>query len=147
MDANKPVPTALSTERPSNRFDTHIYFRVSPEGMLIPLERRKRKAAQYVFTLTIEYPAYEEELKMKLDCTRYDENHHIHYTDYDLVTEARVRKCLVRWDLHEKLPGFTIRLHRIQRQLEDESMDAWKRLPPLVRKTVGAAINEALGPA
>jgi len=143
----KPDITATSTERPTNRFTALLYLRVSPEGTLFPIERRKRRAAHYTISLLIEYPTYQDELKIKQDATRYDEGHHVHYIDFDTLTESRVRKCLVSWDLHEKIPGFTQRLHRVTGLLEDDSMESWQKLPPLVRKAISILISEALGHA
>lgn len=137
--------TALNTRKPNNRFEQRIYIRVTPEGTIQPLDKRKRRAAEYEFVLQLEYPSYEDELKIKALVTKYDEQHQIHFTDYALLTEERVRRCLVQWDIHEKLPQLTKKLHRIRGELEDDSMSLWKELPPLLRKTIADRINIALG--
>jgi len=84
---------------------------------------------------------------MKHKATSYDELHQLHYTDYANLTEQRVRKCLVGWDLHKKVPGLTKKLHRVHGNLEDDAMELWQQLPPLIRKLIADLINAALGPA
>jgi len=138
---------AVSTQRPDNSFDVKIYVAITPEGTLQPLARRQRRRADHVVKLKIEYPTYEEEIGMRQRATVFDERNQVHYTDFAKLTEERVRCCLVKWDLHEKIPGLTKRLHRLRRELEDDSMELWKNLPPLLRKTIAEEVNMAIGMA
>lgn len=143
------TPKAYSTSRPNNSFTTSLYLKVSEEGTLYALDRRRRKSADYEVKLTIEYPSYEAELQMKQRCTRYDEVRSQHIIDYDLLTEERVRRCLVNWTMHEAMPFIFPsgmgKLHRYHGELDDESLDLWKGLSPTIRKSVAWLINEAIG--
>lgn len=142
-----PEVKAFSTEKPNNRFIISLYVRVTNEGTLIPLDRRRRRGAHYTGKLTLEYPTYEDELQMKQDATKYYEQYHLQQLDYDSVTESRIRRCLVRWDLDESIPPLrTKKIHRILGKLDDDSMELWKKLPPLIRKAIAMLINELLGP-
>lgn len=149
--SQKLTPTAYSTSRPNNSFTTCLYLKVSEEGTLFALDRRRRKSADYVAKLTIEYPSYETETQIKQRCTRYDESHSQFIVDYDTLTEERVRKCLMSWNLHEAMPFLFPsgmgKLHRYHGELDDESLDLWKGLAPSIRKSVAWLINEAIGVA
>jgi len=142
-----PEVKAKSTASDQNRFPERIYLRVNKNGTVVPVEKRYRRRATTYFEIEIEYPKYTEELEMKNKVTAYDEHNQIHYTDYASLTELRVQRCLVRWDLHKKLPGITKKLHRVQGYLEDDSIELWRKLPPLIRKAIADLINVALGPA
>jgi len=142
-----PEVKAKSTASNENRFPERIYLRVNENGTISPVEKRYRRRATHYFEIEIEYPKYSEELDMKSKSTTYDEHNQIHYTDYAMLTEHRVQRCLVRWDLHKKIPGLTKRLHRVHGFLEDDSMELWRKLPPPIRKTIADLINIALGPA
>ncbi len=147
MKAEAPPAKAISTDKPNNRVIIPLYVRVTTEGYLIPIDKKKRRAAHFTGKLTVEYPSYEEELQMKQEATRYYEQYHIQQLDYESLTEARVRRCLVRWDLEESMPALGVkRLHRHLGHLEDDSMEIWKKLPPLIRKAIGMLINDLLGP-
>lgn len=145
---------ATSTTWQEGRFDVPLYIRVTPEGTLQPINRKMKAAANYKIRLTLEYPTYQEELEIRKQSTRYDRTEHVHYTDVGQLTEMRVRRCLVSWDLHEKIPelfktikteGTPGRLHRLQRQLDDESLELWQKLPPLIRKSIAEIINAYIG--
>jgi hypothetical protein len=147
MSQEAPEPKATTTEKPFNRITLPLYLRVTPEGAFIPLDRKKRRAAHYTAKVTIEYPSYEEELRMKQESMRYSEQYHLQQLDYDSLTEARLRRCLIRWDLHESVPTLkTQKLHRYLGALTDDSIEVWKKLPPLVRKAISLLINDMLGP-
>lgn len=137
---------AAGTKSPNNRFEDHIYARISDRGTLEILDMKKRRAATHKLRFEIEYPTYEVELEIRRRATVYDERFQVHYTDFARLTEERVRHCLVKWDLHSKLPGVTKRLHRKMGTLEDDSMEQWKNLPPLLRKAIAYLIDGALGP-
>ena len=142
-----PDPKATSTQEDENRFRDFLYVRVSEIGTIMLVERRTPQLAHKKITITVEYPKYAKELEIKKEATRWDQQHNAHYVDYDLITEQRVRHCLVSWDLHEQFPGMTQKLHRRQGMLEDESLEHWKKLPPVLRKSIGNMINEHIGPA
>lgn len=146
-ERKKPEPTAFHTERPNNKFVEKVYVRVFQDGTMKPVDRRQRRSATHVVKLEIEYISYEEELEIKRGAVRFDERNNVHYTDYDYVSEERIRRCLAGWNLHELFPGVFPKLYRVRRVLEDDSMEAWKRLPPLLRKGISMTINGALGPA
>jgi hypothetical protein len=75
----------------------------------------------------------------------FDERNNYHYPDYEIITEERIRNCLVSWNLDKQFPDDFKKLFRVRGVLEDDSVDQWKDLPPLIRKAIGSAINEALG--
>lgn len=142
----KPEPTALSSGKTANRFNVRVYLRVSPEGTLVPILRKYRKSAHYKVDLVFQYPTYEQELELKQLSTQFDTTNQQHMLDYSRLTEERVRRCLVQWNLHEEIPSLEVsRLHRVRGLLEDDSLEEWKRLPPLLRKHIGQMVNEALG--
>jgi hypothetical protein len=141
-----PEVKATSTKWQKGRFDTHLYLRVTPEGTLLPLVKAQRRAAHYKIKLTLEYPTYQEEIDITREATRYDRNEHIHYTDLPTLYESRVRRCLVQWDLHERIPALEVnKLHRHNRQLDDESLNMWQDLPPLLRKAIVEAVMRFVG--
>jgi len=135
--------SATTTDPGKNRFRVPLFLRVLSNRTLRPV--KSKSASNYVVVLTFEYPTYEEELEAKKACTNFDEFHSLHFVDHDRLSEWRVRRCLVAWDLHKKVKGLTIKLHRIANQLEDESMAAYKRLPPLIRKAIINKLWESMG--
>lgn len=135
---------AISTEKGKNRFPLRIHL-ILHNKTLRPVSRKAD--ADYTFTILCEYPSYEEELEAKRDNTIYDEFHSIHLVDHDKIGEWRLRKCLVSWDLHKKIPGFVKRLFRVEGKLADDSFEEVLKLPPLVRKEIINKLWEALGPA
>lgn len=142
----EPGPVrAAGTAAGSNRFKLPLFLRVLPNHTIRPVDRRDQ--AHYTVVLEFEYPTYEEELAAKQEALRYDEFHSVHYIDQDHLSEWRVRRCLVRWNMHKVVPGFTKRLHRVKGQLEDDSWVVFKTLPPLVRKAVILKLWNVLGPA
>jgi len=139
-------PVASSTKQPHNRFKVTFYVKKTPEGQLISVGRRYRKAALFTFTITVEYPSYGEEVEMFHKVRRFDDANQSHFIDQHQMTEDRVRRCLVSWDLHEQSPHWAKKkLHRMSGLLDDESLDYWKELPPLLRKAIADTINDALG--
>jgi hypothetical protein len=142
LDAPAPVE-ASSTNKGSNRFKTVLYLRVMPNRTLRPVDHRS--AAHYKVILELEYPTYEEELMAKKQATTFDEYHSIHYVDQDQLSEWRLRRCLVRWNMHKAIPGLTKRILRHQGVLSDDSMETIKQLPPLIRKAIISRIWEYLG--
>jgi hypothetical protein len=135
---------ATSTEKGKNRFFIRLYLRVH-NSTLRPVERRRD--ADYITTIICEYPTYEEELQIKKNCTTFDEYHSVHLIDHDKIAEWRLRRCIVNWDLHKKIPGLTKRLHRKEGLLTDDTFQLVLQLPPVVRKLITNKLWEALGPA
>jgi hypothetical protein len=88
----------------------------------------------------------QEELQTKKAFTTFDELNSIHVIDHEKIAEWRLRRCLVKWNLHTKIPGMAIRLIKVQGYLEDESFNCVLKLPPLVRKAITQKIWDALGP-
>lgn len=146
-ERKKLEPTAFQTERPNNTFIDKMYIRVFQDGTVRPVDRKQRRSATHVVELKIEYIPYEEELEIKRGAIRFDERNHVHYTDYDYVSEERIRRCLAGWNLHELFPSMFPKLYRVRRVLEDDSVEAWRKLPPLLRKSISMTVNAALGPA
>lgn len=135
----------LSTIKGKNRFSVPLYIKVAANKTLRPIGSRRQ--ADFICQLVFEYPTYQEELDAKKAATNYDEFRQIHWIDQDKLSEWRVRRCLVKWDLHQKIPGLTKRLHRINNQLEDDSLELFMQLPPLVRKAITQRLWENLGSA
>ena len=86
-----------------------------------------------------------KELEAKRTATTYDEVRGIHYVDNDVISEWRVKRCLLRWNFHRKLRNFCKRLHRSNNQLTTESWEDFRRLPPLVRKVIVNKLWRSLG--
>lgn len=135
---------ATSTEKGKNRFPIRVLLSIH-NRTLIPVARKSE--ADYIGTITCEYPTYEEELTTKKENTTYDEFHSLHLVDHEKIAEWRLRKCIVSWDLHKKIPGLTQRLFRVEGKLSDDSFEAVLKLPPLVRKQIIQKLWEALGPS
>jgi hypothetical protein len=127
------------------RFKLKIYLRIMSNRTLRPVNRKE--LATFSFLIECEYPTYEEELEAKRNATMYDESRGIHHVDQDMISEWRVRRCLIRWSLPSKLKGFCKRLQRSNNRLTEESWDDFKRLPPLIRKAIVNRLWASLGGA
>lgn len=137
--ARKPVPEVTET---GQRFQIPLFLRIDDlTGVPIPSETEQ--VADYKFSITVEYPTYEEELQIKKVCQVSDD--YGYRFDYEKFVEERVRRCLIKWDLHEKIPNFTDKLFRVRNVLTDESLELWKKLPPLVRKYISETIGIYMG--
>jgi hypothetical protein len=139
-----PELKVKSTQDPDNKFKHHFHLKVNSQGMLEILPKKRRRFAHYKCWVEIQYISYEREVEIKGDATYLDERKGYHLTDYDRLTELRVQRCLVSWNLHE-IPDFTKAIMRVNGILVDESLEAWKRLPPNLRKYIALQINEAMG--
>jgi hypothetical protein len=129
-------------KKTGQRFSVPLNLRVDGlTGTVIPVETSA--AADFRCTLLLEYPTYEEELRIKQNCQVIDD--YGTRLDWDRFVEARVRRCLIRWDLHERIPNFTEKLLRLNDSLDDDSLRLWKELPPLVRKEIIRLVNENMG--
>lgn len=136
----------VSTDHGQNRFTLSLHLKITPEGTLFPLSTKFRKRADRIVHITIEYPTYQEELTMKREATKYDKVEHCHFIDTDQLQEARIRRCLRKWDLHEVLPELQVdQLHVEKKILSDDSLDMWQRLPPLLRKAISNLIYVYIG--
>ncbi len=139
---------ADSTQPGDNRFEVKIYLRRTEDGVLVPLLARYRRRATFVVRLQLEYPTYQEERNVKLNCTRWRDKEKVFFVDYDALDEIRVSRCLIGWNLHELFPG---RVEPIQRAggqpstMLEASLQQWRNLPPLLRKSITGRINEVLG--
>jgi hypothetical protein len=138
-----PGPTAVSTTVGKNRFDVPIYLLLLPNGTLRPCG--KAAVATYRAKITLEYPTYHEELEAKQEATKFDEAHSVHFIDRDQLSEWRIRRCLISWNLDTKVPGLTTKLSRVEGKLVDASMETFQKLPPLIRKEIARRITMALG--
>ena len=125
------------------RFRLVIYLRIMANKTLRPVARKE--LATLSFLIECEYPTYQEELEAKRTATTYDEVRGIHYVDNDVISEWRVKRCLLRWNFHRKLRNFCKRLHRSNNQLTTESWEDFRRLPPLVRKVIVNKLWRSLG--
>lgn len=135
---------AKSTEPHNNRFRIPLYLRVMPNRTIRPVERKG--LAHYTVILELEYPTYEEELTAKKEATKFDQYHSVHYVDQDYISYWRLRRCLIRWNMHEIIPDFTKRIIRNSGILSDDSIQVVNILPPLIRKMIISLINDAMGP-
>jgi hypothetical protein len=127
-----------------HRFKLRVYLRVMANKTLRPV--RRKELSQYTITILCEYPSYEEELEAKRNATTFDEYRGIHHIDQDIISEWRVKRCLIRWNLHLKLKRFSSRLHRSGNMLRPDSWEEFKKLPPLVRKEIVQKLWISLGP-
>jgi hypothetical protein len=132
---------AKSTSKGENRFVIRVYLRIANRT----LKPSGKRESDFTGTIFCEYPTYEEEIEAKKNNTIFDEYHSIHVVDHDKISEWRLRRCIVNWDLH-KIPGFTKRLHRRDNLLTDDTFQLVLRLPPLIRKFIINKLWEALGP-
>jgi hypothetical protein len=137
--------TPQGTGPGENRWRATVYLRRTDEGLLVPLPGGRRRRATHRVHLLLEYPSYHEERSLKLAHTHWHPKEGVFRVDWDGIEEARVRRCLVEWDVPRLLPSYHP-LDRIQNQLVDRSLGEWHRLPPLLRKAIAALIHEALGP-
>ena len=126
------------------RFRVRIYLRIMPNRTLRPVKRRELSDIDFI--ILCEYPTYEEELEAKRNATMYDEFRGLHYVDSDMISEWRVKRCLVKWNLHLKLKSFCKRLHRTGSMLRPDSWEDFRKLPPLVRKVITQKLWLSLGP-
>jgi hypothetical protein len=138
-----PDQTDQKQEIERKRFRFKIYLRIMANKTLRPVPRKELSTLNFI--IEAEYPTYEEELEAKKNATTYDEGRGVHYVDNDVISEWRVRKCLIKWNLPTKLKGFCRRLHRYNNSLTDESWEDFKKLPPLVRKKIIQRLWESLG--
>jgi hypothetical protein len=125
------------------RFRTKLYLRIMANKTLRPVARKELSTLG--FTIEFEYPEYSEELDAKKNATTYDEVRGIHYVDNDVISEWRIKRCLIRWNLHLRLKGFCKRVSKYNKMLTDESWEDFKRLPPLVRKAIINKLWRSLG--
>jgi hypothetical protein len=125
------------------KFRLKIYLRIMANRTLRPVNRKELSTLS--FMIECEYPTYEEELEAKRNATTYDEARGIHYVDNDLISEWRVKRCLIRWSLPQKLHNFCRRLRRSNNQLTSESWEDFRKLPPLVRKAIVNKLWASLG--
>lgn len=138
-----PINNDQKPEVECKRFRLKIYLRIMANKTLRPVNRKE--LATLGFLIECEYPTYEEELEAKRNATTYDESRGIHFVDNDLISEWRVKRCLIKWNLHVRLKGFCKRLRRTNNSLTSESWEDFRRLPPLVRKTIVNKLWESLG--
>jgi hypothetical protein len=139
-----PELKVKSTKDPENKFKFHFYLKVNSFGALEILPKKRRRLAHYRSWIEIQYISYEKEVEIKEEATFLDERRGFHLTNYDRLTELRVQRCLVSWNLHE-IPDFTRALQRVNGILVDDSLNDWKTLPPSLRKYIAHQINEAMG--
>lgn len=137
-----PRKPTVEVTKTGQRFNVPLFVRVDDvTGTLIPAENEH--VADYSFQLTLEYPLYEEELQLKKSCQFQDE--YGYRFDYEKFLEERVRRCLVKWDLQDRIPDLTDKLLRTRNLLTDESLELWKTLPPLIRKQIADTITTYIG--
>lgn len=126
---------------PNNQFRTFLNLRVRANGTIEPTKNRSQSDFRCV--LLWEYPAYEKEVGLRRQSNRLDEQGQSVF-DYDAYMENRIRISLVKWSLH-KVPNLTKPINRVQDQLDDQSMRAWRQLPPLIRKSILSTLVRYMG--
>jgi hypothetical protein len=138
------TPTDQKPEIERKRFRLRIYLRIMANRTIRPVARKELSTLN--FLIECEYPTYQEELEAKRTATTYDEVRGLHYVDNDVISEWRAKRCLIRWNLHLRLKNFCKRLRRANNMLTSESWEDFKKLPPLVRKTIVNKLWQSLGP-
>jgi hypothetical protein len=133
---------AYSTRKGENRFRFKVYIRVT--GEIVRITNNYRDSDES-FTILGEYPTYEEELATKKENTKVDEITGNSILDTDAIAIWRVKRCLIKWNLH-KVKGFAKKLIRVNNLLTDDSFQSFIELPPLVRKHILQRLWLILGP-
>ena len=140
-----PEPERTIAASTKSRFEKKLYAFVTPEGTIRPIAKKVKGLEVICLKLIIEYPTYGEELEQKRRVYKEDENTGRAFWDQDLLTELRVRRSLIQWNLQE-FPFLNVsKILRVQNQMVDASMEQWQNLAPLLRKHIANSINMELG--
>lgn len=135
---------AKSTDEGENEFKIKVGFKIGFDRVLRPCSWRE---AEFKGIITAEYPSYEEELQARKENTQFDDVNMMTFLDQDGILEWRLRRCLKSWNFHTLIPNFTKELVKVERKLSDDSLNAFKKLPPRLRKEIVRKLWNALGPA
>jgi len=142
---NEQPELVSGTKKGQNKFKEFLFLKVNANGTIEPLEKSQRDEAVHTLKLTLRYPSYQLEMQIKARALKFDEKNNYHYNDTDIITEERIRNCLVQWNLHEIFPEDYKVLLSVRQVLDDSSMDQWEELPPKLRKAISATVNYAIG--